>query len=100
MARILVETNASHYTEVALPQEGEVWLRVQTGHLYEMREWKGAYRACHRLGTPEEGYGCDPSVNCACHSDQVREGQWIRVLNVPGFVTPKRTSAPESGGDE
>jgi hypothetical protein len=82
VSRIVVET-ASRYESPQLPQQGEVWLCVESGNLYEMRERADLlYRACHRVGAPER-FGCDPSVKCACWDSAVREGRWIRVLNCP-----------------
>jgi hypothetical protein len=84
--RIAVETD-DRVPGAPPPEAGEVWLRMSTGELYEMREWvksdQGSYRACHRVGAPESGYGCDPEVWCACFDVDVRNGRWIRVLNCP-----------------
>ena len=82
---ILVETESRQYKPRALPQEGEVWLCLQSGILYEMRKRDardGAlYRSCHRIGAPETDYGCDPTVHAACWDTAVYEGRWVRVLN-------------------
>jgi hypothetical protein len=70
---ILVETESRQYKPRALPQEGEVWLFLQSGMLYEMRKRDTLvgvnYRSCHRVGAPETGYGCD-----ACWDTAVYEG--------------------------
>lgn len=98
MARIIVETDASKYVAPDLPRAGEVWLRVDTGHLYLMQERSNRegypYRGCWRLGAPED-YGCDPSVKCATWDSAVRHGEWIRVLNCPEQVSPKRPETTE-----
>lgn len=86
--KIVVETDA-RVTGCDVPTPGEIWLRVDTGMLYEMREWvagterNGPYRACHRVDAPESGYGCGPTVHCACFDSDVVNGKWIRVMNCP-----------------
>lgn len=63
------------------PREGEIWLCVETGMLYEIRGSDLAYRTAHRLHAPESGYGCDPTMFVAVHPTSVQEGRWIRVHN-------------------
>ena len=85
--RIVVETHSERFQPRDLPQKGEVWLNVESGLLYEMRDPSRdgqPYRGCHKVGAPETDYGCDPSVECACWDDAVRGGQWVKVLNCPG----------------
>ena len=83
--RIVVETVSTSYAVRELPKAGEVWLLVESGLLYEMREISsnGLHRSCHRVDAPESHYGCDPTVSSACWHTAVREGRWIRVMNCP-----------------
>lgn len=84
--RIVVETDAS-IVGCPMPQVGEVWVNVEDGRLYEMREERGAgtihgpYRSAHRIDAPETHYGCDPSVFVAVFDDAVRNGKWLKVTN-------------------
>lgn len=84
--RFAVDIDAGR-RDVELPKEGEVWLCLESGYLYEMGAMRGGepWRHCHRIGAPEQ-YGCDPTVDCACWDSAVREGRWIRVLNCPPHV--------------
>ena len=86
---IVVETCALNYRPRPLPEKGEVWLLVERGMLYEMRERSrdGSHWSCHRVGAPERDYGCDPTVFCACWVTSVHEGRWVRVLNCPPTAT-------------
>jgi hypothetical protein len=94
--RIVVETDAS-IAGWSKPAQGDVWLFVETGLLYEMREWKNAsgpndrtmwdaHRTAHRIGAPESDYGCEPAVFVAVFDDAVKHGRWIRVMNCPAVV--------------
>jgi hypothetical protein len=82
---IAVETNSHSWKPRDLPRKGEIWLRLESGMLYEMRERDpaGQWRACHRVGAPEFDYEPDTTVHCACWDSAVRMGEWVRVFNCP-----------------
>lgn len=91
--RIVVETSS----KIAPPIEGEVWLHVDSGMLYEIRQWReatyqdfgnsicGAHHLAHRIDAPESKYGCDPSVFVAVFDHDVCVGRWIKVENFRAF---------------
>lgn len=82
--RIVVDTD-DRAPPATPPENGQIWLLIESGTLYEMRDWvqDAGYRSCHRVGSPETNYGCDPTVALACFNEDVHRGRWVQVLNCP-----------------
>ena len=67
-----------------MPQPGEVWLRVETGHLYiiehEAKAMPGGfYGGARRIRPPQQG--CDVQWKAAVWNGDVERGEWIKVQN-------------------
>lgn len=68
-----------------MPKVGEVWLRVDTGRLYEIvgKQSDGApYWVADRMH-PRGPQGCDTEWKVGIYRDGVLLGKWLRVEVMP-----------------